>query len=148
MAPANRNPALAKKIEQLQLTIRPFYHIPTCAPPIPDFPKTILHFHLLTEQQLDVIAHYYDQSTPTEHTFWYPAPMNWDKAFFDRLPSTTEGDAMRLGVKRRKVGKFIGLRGCETPAEEIAFKLQLLEAEMAQNLRQVENHTLPRGKFI
>ena len=33
-------------------------------------------------------------------------------------------DKDRMRIKRRKVGKFIGLVGMETPAEEIAGKIQ------------------------
>ncbi|KAI9662261.1 MAG: hypothetical protein M1821_008428 [Bathelium mastoideum] len=147
MAPKTRNPALAAKIEELKLTIRPIVPLPTGGTPAPDYPHTVLHFWLLTERQLNEIAHFYDQSTPTVYTDYYPAPMGWDKAFFERLAGT-EWAAKRMEIKRRKLGKFIGLRGCETPVEEIAFKLQLLEAEMAQSLRRVENGMLPQRKFI
>jgi hypothetical protein len=139
-------------------------------------------FHLLTEEELDSIAHYYHQSTPGPWSNHYPASMNWDKDFLAKptqspttksrldsrrrgrrisqdttiwlddlmktvediqsstaiLPSQTDdvsssqrnpyaglSDKDRVRIKRRKVGKFIGLVGQETPAEEIAVRIQV-----------------------
>ena len=145
MAPASRNPALAKKIQSLQLKIAPMVPMPDGGRPHSSYPKTILHFWLLTEAQLDSIAHYYHQSTPGAYTNSYPATMNWDSAFFARLAATERlSSEQRIAMKRRKLGKFIGLRNCDTPIEEVAFKLQLLEAELQQNLRKVE----PRAKWV
>lgn len=122
-------------------------------------------YHLLTEEELDSIAHYYHQSTPGVWTMHYPACMNWDedflskpsvppphgharrlsreeKAWLDSLihdveqlkePEVREpkgpnyaglSDAERVRIKRRKVGKFIGLVGMDTPIEEIEGRLQ------------------------
>lgn len=39
-------------------------------------------------------------------------------------PYASLSDKERIRIKRRKVGKFIGLVGMETPAEEIAGRLQ------------------------
>ncbi|KAL9093849.1 MAG: hypothetical protein Q9165_003772 [Trypethelium subeluteriae] len=148
MAPAKRSPDLAKKINQLRLNLAPIVLMPS-GPAHPDYPKTILHFFLLTEEQLDSIAHYYHQSTPTIWTNSYPAPMNWDAAFFARQAGTgVLSDEKRVEIKRRKLGKFIGIRGCETPVEEVALRLQLLEAELIQNLRQVEGQMLPGRKWV
>ncbi|QIW95432.1 hypothetical protein AMS68_000950 [Peltaster fructicola] len=173
MAPSTRaNPALTRKIATLQLTLAPFVPLPAGVPH-PAFPKTLLAFHLLTEDELDSLAHYYHQSTPGPWTHQYPATMNWDKDFLARPSaesinmsttrrlSQTENDFLtdlmqtvsdlssprnafnrenesdddvvhhtklsdreRIRIKRRKVGKFIGLVGMETPIEEIAGRLQ------------------------
>ena len=209
MAPLTRpnNAALSKKIATLQLELAPLVPLPS-GPPHPAFPKTLLAFHLLTEDELDSIAHHYHQSTPGPWTQHYPALMNWDKEFLAKprdaaLPkrkssasasatasaaevdaaleadvsesefletlmmtvrdlrspspstlepsqepagtSTTEAsfgsltasptsrtanpfaglsDKDRIRIKRRKVGKFIGLVGMETPVEEIAGRIQ------------------------
>ncbi|PPJ58479.1 hypothetical protein CBER1_05619 [Cercospora berteroae] len=190
MAPSTRrNSALAKKIATLQLRLAPLVPLPA-GPPHPAFPKTLMAFHLLTEDELDSIAHYYHQSTPSQWTHHYPANMNWDKDFlakpsnrpqpvpqtpisaskvsFDgrirrrsrqlsqsediwledlmntvediqapvlasqsdvegydpRAPYANMSDKERIRIKRRKVGKFIGLMGMETPAEEIAARIQ------------------------
>lgn len=205
MAPLTRpnNPALLKKIATLQLELAPLVPLPG-GPPHPAFPRTLLAFHLLTEDELDSIAHHYHQSTPGPWTTHYPALMNWDKEFLARpegtakgkgkgkghpasvsdvdaaieadvsegeflqtlmetvedlkkstatpppttLPSSTVNppptsapssdpaapsasnpyaglsDKDRIRIKRRKVGKFIGLVGMETPVEEIAGRIQ------------------------
>ncbi|KAK4629398.1 hypothetical protein CLAFUW4_08207 [Fulvia fulva] len=178
MAPSTRGKeALEKKIATLQLRLAPLVPLPGGLPPHPDFPKTLMAFHLLTEDQLDSIAHYYHQSTPGPFTNNYPANMNWDKEFLARresrtpttpsarerrhskqlsqeeniwledlmntvedlqAPTAKEGEGIangsnpyagltekeRIRIKRRKVGKFIGLVGMETPVEEIAGRIQ------------------------
>ncbi|KAK5172167.1 uncharacterized protein LTR77_003805 [Saxophila tyrrhenica] len=184
MAPSTRrNSVLAKKIATLQLRLAPLVPLPS-GPPHPAFPKTLMAFHLLTEDELDSIAHYYHQSTPSIWSNHYPSNMNWDKEFLAKPPppppsptspqsggveksrrhsrrlsqqeqawiedlmktvedlqnpivqSQPEGSAAasnqyagltdkeRIRIKRRKVGKFIGLVGMETPVEEIAGRIQ------------------------
>ncbi|CAK4034105.1 Hypothetical predicted protein [Lecanosticta acicola] len=184
MAPSTRrNSQLAKKIATLQLRLAPLVSLPA-GPPHPAFPKTLMAFHLLTEDELDSIAHYYHQSTPGPWTNHYPANMNWDKAFLAKpspittttattkppptpttprrqkqqvskdenvwledlmktvedlsapVPASQSGgdpnnpyagltEKERIRIKRRKVGKFIGLVGMETPVEEIAGRIQM-----------------------
>jgi hypothetical protein len=200
MAPLTRpnNAHLSKKIATLQLELAPLVPLPE-GPPHPSFPKTLLAFHLLTEDELDSIAHHYHQSTPGPWTQHYPALMNWDKEFLakpkkeSKKPASTSaaevdaaleadvsekefletlmetvkdlrsatppsppttlkssdettaesfgsmttsptsrtsnpfaglGDKDRIRIKRRKVGKFIGLVGMETPVEEVAGRIQ------------------------
>lgn len=173
MAPSTRQDSvLAKKIATLQLRLAPLVPLPS-GPPHPNFPKTLMAFHLLTEDELDSIAHYYHQSTPGQWTHHYPATMNWDKEhlakpeqiatspltprthsrklsqeetkWLEDLMNTVEdlqtpalpsqsgesvhtyrglSDKERIRIKRRKVGKFIGLVGMETPVEEIAGRIQ------------------------
>jgi len=43
--------------------------------------------------------------------------MNWDDEFLTWVGHET-GDEERVRRKRRKVGKFIGLRDCHSPVEE------------------------------
>jgi hypothetical protein len=59
MAPLTRpnNAHLSKKIATLQLELAPLVPLPE-GPPHLSFPKTFLAFHLLTEDELDSIAHY------------------------------------------------------------------------------------------
>ena len=178
MAPlTRRDSALVEKIATLQLRLAPLVPLPT-GPPHPSFPKTLMAFHLLTEDELDAIAHYYHQSTPGPWSNHYPASMNWDKDFLARpslspnskskrrsrrlsvdektwidelmktveemqaplvrsksTPTVSEAGSSgnmyaglsgkeRIKIKRRKVGKFIGLVGMDTPAEEIAGRIQ------------------------
>lgn len=198
MAPTTRrNSALLRKISTLQLTLAPLVPLPS-GPPHPAFPRTLMAFHLLTEDELDSIAHYYHQSTPGPWSDHYPSNMNWDKDLLAKPPSVNDvedeldemgrgerrlsqqetefladlmktvqdlqypivssqpqaesssvaadrgeqavewastsggennpyaglSDKDRIRIKRRKVGKFIGLVGMETPAEEIAGRIQ------------------------
>ncbi|MCJ1414360.1 hypothetical protein MMC32_000686 [Xylographa parallela] len=99
-------PPLATHLTHLRLPLAPLLSITTGAPH-PAFPRTLLHFHLLTEAQLDALAHHYHQRTPSRASFLYPAPVvgRWDRA----------ADIER---KRRWWGRFVGLRGCESPVVE------------------------------
>lgn len=203
MAPTTRrNSVLANKIATLQLKLAPLVPLPS-GPPHPSFPKTLMGFHLLTEDELDSIAHYYHQSTPGPWSNHYPASMNWDKDFLAKhsstqspgirhsrrlsqqetefltdlmktvedlqnpiLPSQPEGqehsangrnqyaglsDKDRIRIKRRKVGKFIGLVGMETPAEEIAGRiaagLERAIESSREELRRNEEVMLRRRKM-
>ncbi|KAL4752612.1 hypothetical protein BDW72DRAFT_60269 [Aspergillus terricola var. indicus] len=80
----------------------------------PYFPKSILAFNLLTSEQLDALAlHFHQVYPPRRETFRYPLPIKpW---------LTTNGFVRDLGVdtevKRRRFGRFIGLRGCESPVK-------------------------------
>ncbi|KAL4989868.1 hypothetical protein BDW68DRAFT_195460 [Aspergillus falconensis] len=78
----------------------------------PYFPKSVLAFNLLTSAQLDALAlHFHQVYPPRRESFRYPLPVKpW---------LTTNGFVRDLGVdievKRRRFGRFIGLRGCESP---------------------------------
>ncbi|KAI9806821.1 MAG: hypothetical protein M1833_002478 [Piccolia ochrophora] len=103
-ATVNR-PALERKLAQMRLDLAPLVSI-TTNESHPAFPPTMLHYWLLTEEQLNAMAHYYHQSTPCLWTeFGYPTPMRWDR------------DA-GVEIKRRKFGRFCGLKGCKTPGPE------------------------------
>ncbi|KAG9229669.1 beta-xylosidase [Amylocarpus encephaloides] len=98
----NKNPALASKIAQMSIPLRPLVSLADGSPH-PAFPYTILNYWLLTASQLDDLAHFYHQRTPSEHTYRYPCPVLW------RTDASLE-------EKRRRIGRFIGLRGCDSPA--------------------------------
>jgi len=209
MAPTTRrNSALAKKIATLQLTLAPLVPLPS-GPPHPSFPKTLMAFPLLTEAELDSIAHYYHQSTPGPWTQSYPAQMNWDKEFlaapaatvvaaaaeeskgrrlsvqekefitdllktvedlrYPIVPSQPEAadssstsatrnpyagltERERIRIKRRKVGKFNGLVGMETPVEEIAARirasLERAVEKSREEIRRNEEVMLRRRKMV
>ncbi|KAK5113074.1 hypothetical protein LTR62_003653 [Meristemomyces frigidus] len=214
MAPTTRrNSALAQKIATLQLTLAPLVPLPS-GPSHPAFPATLMAFHLLTEDELDSIAHHYHQSTPGPWSNHYPAQMNWDKEFLAKptaitdlggvggvekaarrlseqeseflaeitrtvedlqnpfVPSQQQDEAGegsgggskgkgnpyaglsekdRIRIKRRKVGKFIGLVGMETPAEEIAGRIQAgfdrVVERSREELRRNEEIMLRRRKM-
>jgi hypothetical protein len=50
------------------------------------------------------MAEFYDQRFQSKWTEYYPVPMGWRE------------DAP-VSVKLRKFGKFIGIRGCESPTK-------------------------------
>jgi len=94
----------------------------------PAFPSTLLNFWLLTSDQLDELAHFYHQRTPSVYSSQYPCPVIWEKG-------------LTLEEKRRKIGRFIGLRGCESPVkteEEILERMRRAEAESLERVRGEE----------
>ncbi|KAF8856980.1 hypothetical protein BDZ45DRAFT_593384 [Acephala macrosclerotiorum] len=100
------NPILAAKIQQMALPLAPLVRL-TTGEIHPSFPPTLLNFWLLTSTQLDDLAHFYHQRTPSVYTRHYPCPV--DREW--RVDATLE-------EKRRRIGRFIGLRGCESPVGE------------------------------
>ncbi|KAH6898954.1 hypothetical protein B0T10DRAFT_124640 [Thelonectria olida] len=96
-----KNPSLARKLEQMALPLAPLVQLTTGAIH-PSFPTTVLNFWLLTNEQLESLAVFYHQKTPCQWSTQYPCPITWSS----NLP---------LEEKRRKMGKFIGLRGCDSP---------------------------------
>lgn len=111
-------PNLAPLVTRLTHPLAPLHPLPA-GDPHPAFPVTILSYHLLTESQCDSLAKYYHQwvESPTVWTWGYPTIMDWDAEFFRHVREVRGNEAV-LDIKRRKVGRFIGLRGCETPVEE------------------------------
>jgi hypothetical protein len=96
-----RNPEFQNKISQMALRLSPLVSI-TTGDVHPAFPSTLLNFWLLTGEQCDEIAHFYHQRTPSIYTVHYPCPIVW------RTDASLE-------EKRRRIGRFMGLRGCESP---------------------------------
>ena len=60
-------------------------------------------------------------------------------------------DEDRISIKRRKVGKFIGLKGLDTPAEEIVMRIQFdlgrASRRREEELRRTEEAELRRQKM-
>ncbi|KAI1418973.1 hypothetical protein F5Y12DRAFT_780398 [Xylaria sp. FL1777] len=98
---AANNAAFKEKLQQMALPLAPLVQL-TTGDIHPSFPSTLLKFWLLTDAELEGLAHFYHQRTPCRYTFHYPCPINWSSD-------------MSLEEKRRKIGRFIGLRGCESP---------------------------------
>ncbi|KAM0437569.1 hypothetical protein ACHAPT_001933 [Fusarium lateritium] len=119
-----KNPSLQRKLALMEIRLAPLVQLTTGAIH-PAFPTTVLKFWLLTDDQLESLAHFYHQRTPSPWTNQYPCPIAWSS----ELP---------LEEKRRKMGRFIGLRGCESPIllkseEEImdeARRARMTEEEM------------------
>ncbi|KAK4227206.1 hypothetical protein QBC38DRAFT_478228 [Podospora fimiseda] len=126
------SPEFQAKLTQMSLRLAPLVQL-TSGQIHPHFPQSLLCFWLLTESQLDSLAHFYHQRTPCEWTRHYPCPVYW--------PS-----GLTLEEKRRKLGKFIGLRGCDTPvvvdghrqnqmSEEVWLRLNRTEEEVERDAR-------------
>ncbi|MCJ1356952.1 MAG: hypothetical protein MMC33_006948 [Icmadophila ericetorum] len=91
----------------------------------PRFPPSMLHFYLLTESELDALAHFYHQRTPCAWSLSYPAPVvgRWGRGSGSGSGSgsgtgaSSSSSSQRAGLdeKRRRFGRFVGLRGCESP---------------------------------
>ncbi|KAI3397613.1 hypothetical protein diail_10586 [Diaporthe ilicicola] len=94
---AGRNGPLDAKLAAMALPLAPLVSL-TTGEIHPSFPPTLLNFWLLTDAQLDEIAHFYHQRTPCQWTRHYPCPITWK-------------EGLGIEEKRRKIGKFIGLRG-------------------------------------
>ncbi|KAI1132059.1 hypothetical protein F5Y10DRAFT_284569 [Nemania abortiva] len=101
---AASNAAFREKLEQMALPLAPLVQL-TTGEIHPAFPGTLLNFWLLTDAELEELAHFYHQRTPSRYTFHYPCPINWSSD-------------VPLEEKRRKIGRFIGLRGCESPVRQ------------------------------
>jgi hypothetical protein len=102
-------------IEHLRAPLVPLVSV-TSGLPHPDFPCSLLQYHLLTDEQLDSLARWYHQvSPPMAETFMYPA---WIPAWASLVGRDTADDVQDdtdIETKRRRWGRFIGLRGCESP---------------------------------
>ncbi|RAL09258.1 uncharacterized protein BO97DRAFT_458412 [Aspergillus homomorphus CBS 101889] len=84
----------------------------------PAFPRTLLAFHCLTHAQLDALArHFHQVYPPVAATGFYPITVPpWVGT--DRSSGRGNVD---LETKRRRFGRFIGLRGCESPISISSF---------------------------
>ncbi len=100
-------------VEHLRNPLVPLISVMTGLPH-PAFPINLLQYHLLTHAQLDSLARWYHQVEPAvAETFFYPT---WIPAWTSLVG---DDDNTNVGVdletKRRRFGRFIGLRGCESP---------------------------------
>lgn len=121
---AAKDAAFREKLQQMTLPLAPLVQL-TTGDVHPSFPNTLLGFWLLTDGQLEELAHFYHQRTPCAWTRHYPCPVTW-------------ASDLPLEEKRRKIGRFIGLRGCDSPAAAAAAAPLLRvksEAEIAEEAR-------------
>ncbi|MCJ1451851.1 hypothetical protein MMC28_002191 [Mycoblastus sanguinarius] len=124
----------------------------------PDFPQTMLHYHLLTSSQLDDLAHFYHQRTPGLYSLGYPMPVvgRWwapkdqeleegeideteeiRKILWMTTTESSEENEKEPGIeeKRRRFGRFLGLRHCESSVGEGDMRREMEEwvaGEMAR----------------
>ncbi len=100
-----RSPALHDKLRQMSLRLHPLVNVCTGVSH-PAFPSNLLQFWLLTDDQLESLASFYHQRTPQVFSRLYPCPIAWPR------------HGLALEDKRRKFGRFIGLRGCDSPVRQ------------------------------
>ena len=152
---ADRNPALAAKLQQMRLQIAPIVDVTTGLPPS-SFPSTMLQLFLLTEEELDLMATYYSQTnpnpTPTSLTFAYPCTMDWNRELLNNdlnLPENCRlSDLERLKVKMRMFARFIGMRGAETPKWEYERGVEILANRIEHRIRWEEQEETRRKFFM
>lgn len=149
-------PSTSLKRKRLTANLQPiitrlrFELAPICALPDgaahPEYPKTLLHYHCLTELQLDSMARWYHQWTdrPCVWTHAYPACMEWDADFLEWL-GESRGSNYRVRSKKRKFGRFIGLLGCETPVEEVDDKNEFLREKDRVRIKSASDVLARRG---
>lgn len=118
---AGQDGAFGAKLRQMALPLAPLVQL-TTGQVHPRFPDTLLNFWLLTDAELESLASFYHQRTPCAWTQHYPCPVAWSSS----LP---------LEEKRRRIGKFMGLRGCETPVK-LQSEEELLEEARAARSRE------------
>lgn len=127
-----QNPDLQAKIAEMALPLAPLVRI-TSGEVHPYFPLTLLNFWVLTSDQLDELAHFYHQRTPSPWSAYYPCPVIW-------------GKGLGLEEKRRKIGRFIGLTGCESPVKSEEDILQELRKHAIEE-QQEEQLWRRKGRF-
>ncbi|KAK4648858.1 uncharacterized protein QC761_113230 [Podospora bellae-mahoneyi] len=134
------SPSFAAKLSQMSLQLAPLVQL-TTGLVHPSFPSTLLNFWLLTEAQLDELAHFYHQRTPSVYTSQYPCPVYW--------PS----EGMTIEDKRRKLGRFIGLRGCDSPVvnrqvqEMMGWSEERIREEIRRRMDREREQEEARGKM-
>ena len=136
--------------------------------PHPEFPRSLLQYHLLTHDQLDSLARWYHQVEPSVEESWmYPA---WIPPYARRAASASaranqpqsqtgsggdEGGGRVAGItlttKRRRWGRFIGLRGCESPEgvddeEEQESLVERMEREWRRAMERMREEEIAREK--
>jgi hypothetical protein len=142
---ARRNdPELTRKILEMHLVLCPIRQLPF-GDIHPSLPQSVLKYWLLTEDEIDSIARFYHQ-TDRSHPYFngYPGHMNWDNLWLRRPDEKTDPreimqlptDKERLIMKRRRVGKFIGLRGCQTPNHEVLKRFEWLEGRFERSIEK------------
>lgn len=127
--PRTRNPALAAKIAQMRLPLSPLVRLDD-GRMHPWFPTSVLRYWLLTDEQCEALASFYHQRSPGPWSMHYPCPIKWNSH-------------CSLEEKRRRIGQFIGLQGCDSP-----IKLKT-EEEIAEDARRAvieEEEAIWRGK--
>lgn len=122
----------------------------------PEFPQSLLQYHLLTHDQLDSLARWYHQTVDAGDERWmYPCPVPFGKVWCGSSSNSTAytNNAIRrqlvdLDTKRRRWGRFIGLRGCDSPIEEQQECItEKMDREWRDALKRAEEEQRVREKL-
>ncbi|ETN42901.1 uncharacterized protein HMPREF1541_02059 [Cyphellophora europaea CBS 101466] len=138
-------------ITHLSTTLVPLISVSTGLPH-PEFPRSLLQYHLLTHAQLDSLARWYHQTEPATAESWqYPAiiPPFTSAALSMALgdgANSSAFDNVSLETKRRRWGRFIGLRGCESPTEEGEDVLERMERDWWRARERAREEEIAREK--
>ncbi|KAJ2905051.1 hypothetical protein MKZ38_006444 [Zalerion maritima] len=127
---AANSKAFEEKLRQMALPLAPLVQL-TTGKVHPSFPSTLVNFWLLTDWELESLAQFYHQRTPSPWMHQYPCPIEWS---ID----------LSIEEKRRKIGKFIGLRGCDTP---VGIKSEEEMGQEARKQRVAEDNEMMRRKM-
>jgi hypothetical protein len=140
--------AYREAISHLHTPLVPLISVATGFPH-PEFPRSLLQYHLLTHAQLDSLARWYHQTEPpTDESWQYPA---WIPPYTSRAVRQSGIAVARMEVslttKRRRWGRFIGLRGCESPTGEDRESLvERMEREWRRALERAREEEIMREK--
>ena len=128
--PSHSGPVMSAVLSHLATPLVPLISV-TSGEPHSSFPRSLLQYNLLTHTQLDDLAlHYHQTNPPCRNTFRYPVAVpGWVDA-----DGNSVGDA-DLDTKRRRWGRFVGLRGCESPLQSPGER-QRLEETMEREWRR------------
>ncbi|KAF7506940.1 hypothetical protein GJ744_011071 [Endocarpon pusillum] len=118
--------------------------------PHPAFPRSLLQYHLLTHTQLDELAVYYHQVVPAvRETDKYPVSIpGWVDRHGEETGAEEEEEdggqeKVSLETKRRRWGRFLGLRGCESPVRDAVDLAEVARRE--REMREVLEREWRRG---
>lgn len=149
---------LDRTISHLGTQLVPLISVKT-GQPHPDFPRSLLQYQLLTHDQLDALARHYHQTIDAGRERWdYPCPIGWGKVWCGSTPMPRigiEAEERRylvdLITKRRRFGRFIGLKVDDSPVRESAAQeeslVQRMEREWRNALRRADNEQKMREKM-
>jgi hypothetical protein len=149
--------AYSSAVAHLSTPLVPLISV-TTGLPHPSFPRSLLQYHLLTHAQLDSLARWYHQTCPpTEESWMYPA---WIPPFTAHAAAAAADvnnvgqecakgyEGVTLETKRRRWGRFIGLRGCESPAVEESGEglMERMEREWERERERMRDEEVMREK--
>ena len=118
-APQPPGPTYQNAVAHLATKLIPLISVSTGLPH-PAFPRSLLQYHLLTHEQLNELAVYYHQVVPplrqtTQYPVSIPAWVGRDGRLLENGHGAAADGVVSLETKRRRWGRFLGLRGCDSP---------------------------------